>query len=112
MRFLATFALFSGLVLLSNNGLLGQEKKDKVKGQLPPNWGKLELTAEQKSEIYKIQSKFKGELKKLKEQEMELRAEEKRQMVKILTPVQKKKLEELAIGSKDKEKAPAKDPKK
>jgi Spy/CpxP family protein refolding chaperone len=109
MRILAALVLMSCIAFLSSDGLMSQEKKDpapKVKGTLPSGWGKLELTADQKSAIYKVQAKYKEELKKLKEKEDELKAEERREMVKLLTPGQKKKLEEAATGETGSKDAP------
>ena len=47
------------LVVAAGGGfLLGQDSKDggKVRGQLPPNWGKLGLTDKQKQTVYRIQA--------------------------------------------------------
>jgi Spy/CpxP family protein refolding chaperone len=111
MRIVAAFVLLAGIAFLCSDGLMSQEKRDtpapKVKGALPSGWGKLELTADQKSAIYKVQAKYKEELKKLKEKEDELKLEERREMVKLLTPEQKKKLEDAATGETTKS-----DPKK
>jgi hypothetical protein len=108
MRLFAAGILLAGIAFLGSNGVQSQEKKDpKVRGALPPGWGKLELSADQKAAIHKVQLKYKDELKKLKEKEDELKAEERREMVKLLTPEQKKKLEEMATGEKSKD-----DPKK
>ena len=110
MRLLSAFALLSGMVLLASNGLYSQEKKDppKVKGVLPPGWAKLDLTAEQKVNIYKTQAKYKEDIAKLEEKVKELKTEERREMVKFLTPEQKKKLEESVIGESSKDKTPPK----
>jgi hypothetical protein len=99
MRFVIAFALLAGIALLSGNGLYSQEKKDtKVKGILPPGWTKLELTAEQKAAIYKVQAKYKEDIAKLEEKVKEAKAEERKEMVQLLTPEQKKKLLDLATG--------------
>jgi Spy/CpxP family protein refolding chaperone len=100
MRIVAAFALLAGIAFVSFGGLMSQEKKDppKTKGTLPRNWGKLELSADQKQAIYKVKVKYKEELQKLKEKEDQLKADELREMVKLLTPQQKKKLEELTTG--------------
>ena len=67
-RALAGCALLATLALLSSDGVLSQEKKDKakVKGQLPQGWSKLDLTAAQKEEIYKINADSKEKVDKLK----------------------------------------------
>ena len=65
---LCLLALLGAMFVLSG-GLVGQEKKKddpkkkddspvKAKGMLPPNWGKLGLSDEQKQKIYKIQNKY------------------------------------------------------
>ena len=101
MRFFAVLLLLAGIVLATNNGLQSQEKKDPpkaVKGQLPQNWGKLDLTADQKQAIYKVQAKYKDEIAKMEEKIKEKQAEQIREMVKLLTDEQKKKLQEIATG--------------
>jgi Spy/CpxP family protein refolding chaperone len=100
MRVISAFVLLAGIVLLASNGLYSQEKKDppKIKGTLPPGWAKLELTAEQKLNIYKTMAKYKEDIAKMEEKIKEMKLEERREMVKFLTPEQKKKLEEAATG--------------
>src|SRR5580692_2832642 len=104
MRIIASCLLFSGMILLTSNGLYSQDKKDdpapKVKVALPSGWGKLDLTADQKASIHKVQIKYKEEIDKLKDKIKEMQTEEKQEMVKLLTPEQKKKLTELATGDK------------
>ena len=105
MRFLTALALLAGIVLVSGNGSFSQDKKEtgKTKGQLPANWGKLDLSAEQKQAIYKVQAKYKDDIAKLKDKIKEVETEERQEMAKLLTPDQKKKLQELATGEKSKE---------
>lgn len=113
MRFFAAAALLAGFAFFSNNGVQSQEKKEpKTKGSLPQGWSRLDLTADQKSAIYKVQTKFKEEIKKLKEKEEELKSEERREMVKLLTADQKKRLEEIATGEKSKDEVKKDDGKK
>jgi hypothetical protein len=104
-------ALFSCLLVLSG-GLVGQDKKDepkkddppvKVKGTLPQNWKKLGLTDAQVQEVYKVQSKYNEEIAKLDAKIKELKAARDKEEKAILTPEQKKRLEEILIG-KDKDK--------
>ena len=103
MRFLVALLLLAGIVLATNSGLQSQDKKDppKVKGMLPTNWGKLDLSADQKSAIYKIQAKYKEDIAKMKAAIEEKEAEQLREMVKVLTDDQKKKLQALATGGKE-----------
>lgn len=106
MRIVFALALFAGIVCVSSSSLLSQDKKEApklTKGQLPANWGKLELTQDQKSAIYKVQAKYKEEIAKLQDTIKEKQLEERREMVKLLTPEQKKMLEQLATGETTKE---------
>ena len=112
------FALLTGLLVLSG-GSIGQDakpkedpkkddkKKDdpapKVKGQLPPNWGKLGLSDTQVQEIYKIQNKYGAEIDKLQAQIDDLKAKRTKDTKAVLTADQKKRLEEILTG-KDKDK--------
>jgi Spy/CpxP family protein refolding chaperone len=114
-------ALFSALLVLSA-GSFGQDPKSKedpkttdkktdgkdeptgkLKGQLPPNWKKLGLTDVQVQDIYKVQGKYRDEIAKLRAKIAELEAARDKEEKAILTPDQKKRLEEILIG-KDKEK--------
>ena len=97
-------------VALMAVGLLsGDDKKDspkdtpvKAKGQLPPNWGKLSLDAEQKQTIYKIQGEYRAKIGPLEQQIKKLRQEEKKELEMVLTDAQKARLREILTG-----KAPA-----
>jgi hypothetical protein len=64
-----------GLALVMCTLAVAQDKKPddkkpddpaKVKGQLPPNWGKIGLTADQKQDVYKINAKYTTKIEKLK----------------------------------------------
>ena len=119
-RALAGCALLATLVVLSSDGLMSQEKKDKakegkIKGQLPQGWTKLDLTAAQKEEIYKINADAKEKLDRLQAEMDKLRADTAKKRVAVLTDEQKKKLAEMVTGeSKEasKEKSKAKEPDK
>jgi Spy/CpxP family protein refolding chaperone len=109
MRFARAFSVcmfLLGLGLLSADSLQGQDKKDKEKskGQLPANWGKLGLTDEQKVNIYKVQGEYKDKIDKLREEVKKLQAEERKKMAAFLTDDQKKKLAELSGIEDSKEK--------
>jgi Spy/CpxP family protein refolding chaperone len=109
----ALFALLGGLIVLSTGNLVGQdtkkddpkttEKKDdpKAKGFLPQNWGKLGLTEAQKQDVYKIQNKYNADIDKLETQIRELKSARDKEMKAVLTPEQKKRLEDILLG-KDK----------
>jgi hypothetical protein len=109
-----------GMALIASTGSSGDKKDSKpgkAKGQLPPGWTKLGLTVEQKSSIYTIMGTYKKKIMALEEQIKDLRAQEKTEMVGVLTADQKDQLRRLAVGDdtpKDKsDKAPpGKDDKK
>jgi Spy/CpxP family protein refolding chaperone len=109
--------LLGGLLMLSAEGFAGQEakkddpkaKKDeptgKMKGKLPANYKKLGLSDAQVQEIYKIDAKYTAELALLKAKEDELKATRDKDVRAVLTPEQKKRLEEIQTGKeKDKDK--------
>jgi len=110
-----TLALLGGLIVLSG-GLVGQEAKKedpkgtttkkedpaaKFKGQLPANYKKLGLTDEQVQSVYKIQGKYATELGQLRAKEDELKATRDKEVKGVLTPEQKKRLDDILTG-KDK----------
>ena len=64
----------------------------KAKGTLPAGWKKLDLTAKQKDAIYTVMGTYKTKIKALEMQIKELKDEEHREMVKLLTDAQKKQL--------------------
>ncbi len=76
----------------------------KVKGQLPPNFGKLGLSTEQRQKVLRVRADYKGKIQELQQKIERLRAEQKEAEEAVLTPEQKKKLRELRTG----EKAPSK----
>lgn len=105
MRLASALLLLAGLLLLSSNGLFSQEAKDppsKVKGILPAYYGKIGLADDQKAAIYKIQAKYRDEIKKLEDKIAETRADERREMDKVLTAEQRQKLIEAITGEKGK----------
>ena len=77
------------------NAQTGTEDKGdtkKAKGTLPAGWKKLDLTAKQKDAIYTVMGTYKTKIKALEMQIKELKDEEYREMVKLLTDAQKKQL--------------------
>ncbi|AWM38067.1 hypothetical protein GobsT_38480 [Gemmata obscuriglobus] len=114
------FALFTVLVVLSGNGLIGQDaKKDekkteapkkldkadepaaKAKGVLPANWKRLGLSDSQVQDVYKVQGKYNSEIDKLESKIKEIKAARDKDLKALLTPEQKKRLEDIQTG-KDK----------
>jgi hypothetical protein len=76
----------------------GDEPPAKIKGVLPMNWGKIGLSEEQKQTIYRIQGKYGAEIDKLEAKIKELKATRDKEMKAVLTPEQKKRLEEILLG--------------
>jgi hypothetical protein len=103
----ALLALFTCLLVLSG-GSIGQDKKEdkksdpapKVKGTLPANWGKLGLSDTQVQDIYKVRNKYNDEIAKLKAKITELETTRDKESKAILTPDQKKRLEEILLKDK------------
>lgn len=103
--------LASVLGLVIGGFVFAQDKKDpkdpppKARGQLPPNWGKLGLTDEQKQKIYTAQAKYKEQIDKLQAQIANLKGDEKKELEAVLTADQKKRLVEIltkGIGDPEK----------
>lgn len=107
-------ALFAGLLVLSG-GTVGQDAKSKeeprktakkddppgrVKGVLPRNWGKVGLSDAQVQNIYRIQNKYNEEIDKLEAKIKELKAQRDKEAKDVLTPDQKKRLDEILLKGK------------
>ncbi|HEX4588513.1 MAG TPA: hypothetical protein VH120_01195 [Gemmataceae bacterium] len=110
MKQLRLLAVAAGLVIVSAPWVAGQDAgkpatKDstgKMRGQLPPNWGKLGLSDEQKQKVYSAQAKYRDKIDSLKKQIADLQDKEKKEMEDVLTAAQKTRLREIMSG-----KAPA-----
>ena len=87
-----------GMALLVGAGAGQDTKKDKAKGFLPPGWKELELTGDQKEKAYKVLNDYKTKINDLKEAEKKLKTEERAELFKILTDVQKEQLKKIAVG--------------
>jgi Spy/CpxP family protein refolding chaperone len=107
-RFLAAGAIVAAIFLLSSDGVISQDRKDapKIKGQIPPGWGKLNLTAAQKQSIYAIQSEYKEKIQKLEDEIAALKTEQQKKMVAVLTAEQKKQLTAGLTGEGDAKERP------
>jgi Spy/CpxP family protein refolding chaperone len=100
-KFLAA-TLFSATLLLTVHGTLSQEPKQpepkaqaKFKGQIPMYWGQIGLSDEQKQKIYAIQAKHNTEIDKLEQQIKSIKETMNKERLEILTPDQKKRLEDI-----------------
>ncbi len=76
-------------------GVIFAQDTGKKKGILPPNYGKIGLTDEQKQDIYKILAKYKGEGDELSLKLKELNIKRSLEIEKILNEDQKKALKKL-----------------
>ena len=103
-RALAGCTLLATLVLLSSDGVLSQDKKDKapakIKGQLPQGWGDLGLSAAQKESVYKLNAEYKEKVDKLEDEIKKVRAELAKKRLALLTDEQRKKWRDT-IGGED-----------
>jgi hypothetical protein len=99
-------AVLTALLVLGG-GSVGQEKKEvkkddpatpKAKGFLPPNYSKLGLTDTQKQDVYNIQAKYNTKIDEYEAKIRELKAARDKEVKAVLTPEQKKRLEEILLG--------------
>jgi Spy/CpxP family protein refolding chaperone len=87
------------VVLLGGPGASGQDAKEpaaKERGQLPQGWKKIGLSDKQVEKIYSIQGEYRSKIYKLAVEIKKLRAEQRREMFRVLTEDQKAKLRKLA----------------
>lgn len=76
----------TAVVCLALGAGIAQEKPT---GRLPPGFGKLGLSEEQKQKIYKIQAEYEAKIQALRAQLKKLEEEERAQIFSVLTPQQK-----------------------
>ncbi|HVL14926.1 MAG TPA: hypothetical protein VM529_20315 [Gemmata sp.] len=98
--------LLCGVLVLSG-GLFGQEKKQdvkneeppaKIKGVLPQGWAKIGLSEDQVQTVYRINQKYDTEIRKLEAKIAELKSSRDKERKGVLTPEQKKRLEDILLG--------------
>jgi hypothetical protein len=102
--------------------LLGEDKKSAkepiiVSKRLPTHYKDLGLSQKQKNQIYRIHGKYQTEIQELYDKIKELRAQEKVDCERVLTPAQKARLRELLVGTdkgkgEEDDDVPVKTPKK
>ena len=112
MNYVRCAILVLSIALLAVASTSGQDKKaDKdepaAKVKLPPYWGKLGLSDEQKEKYYKVHAAYKSKIDDLEKKLKEMKAEQKEEENKVLTEQQRAKYRELVLG----EKLPEKDKK-
>ena len=103
LKFVAVAFLLAGLCSPWAAGNPADDKSDKapdakMRGTLPPNWGKLSLSEKQKQDIYKIQNDAHAKIDALQKQIDDAKAAERKDMEKVLTPAQKERLKEILAG--------------
>lgn len=82
-----------------------KEKKEDVKKsspRLPNNFGKLGLNPAQKNQIYTIQALHNGQVDALEEQIKQLKQKRDAEILEVLSPAQKEKLDTLLADAKKK----------
>jgi len=79
-------------------------KTKTTKGRLPPYYGKLPVTDEQKGKIYEIEASFAPKIKDLRDQLDALEAQRDEQIKAVLTPDQLDKLKAMTAEAKGKRK--------
>ena len=107
IRFIAAAFIFALLLSPWATATRADDKSakapdSKLRGQLPQNWNKLGLSDKQKQDVYKVQNEYGSKIDALRKQIDDLRASERKEMEKVLTPAQKERLREILAG-----KAPA-----
>jgi len=75
------------------------QPKNKLKGRLPNNYGKIGVTSEQRQKIYKIQAKYRDQMEVLQKQLQDLRKQRDAEVHGVLTDKQKKLLSDLSSKS-------------
>lgn len=69
--------------------------KSKARGRLPAQYGKLNLSGEQRDKIYTVQAKYRPEFQELQKKFQELRKKQDGEIQAVLSDNQKKQLESL-----------------
>jgi hypothetical protein len=75
-----------------------KDQPSKVKGSLPPHFGKLGLSSEQKQQVLKLKKMYTDQIDALKQQIQDLQDKEKAEIDKVLTDEQKAHLKQLKLG--------------
>lgn len=97
------------VVLVASSLLVAQDAKKpaKAKNRLPTNYGKLDLSEEQRTKIYGVQASYDPKIDDLTAQLNALKAKQTSEIEAILKPEQLKKLTELRAAAKAKSAADA-----
>jgi Spy/CpxP family protein refolding chaperone len=84
-----------------DNAPAKDEPKTKLKGTLPANFGKLNLSDSQKQQIYRLQAKYAEQIEALEKQIEKIRAERNESYRNVLTKAQRDRLDEIRRGTKE-----------
>jgi Spy/CpxP family protein refolding chaperone len=79
-------------------------KRVRARGRLPDHYGEV-VTEEQREKIYEIQEEYRPKIEPLETQLKALKDERDAKIAAVLTPEQKKKVEEADANAKEKAKA-------
>lgn len=94
-RSLKGLILVAGLALMLSCGKAQEKREEKKRGFLPPNYGKLGLSNEQKQKIYGIQSKYKSDIEELNKKIKKASEDQRLEIFGVLSNDQKEKLMEI-----------------
>jgi Spy/CpxP family protein refolding chaperone len=83
------------VLLVSSGWLLGDDPKTTTKGRLPTGWTKLGLSADQRTQLYKVESEYQQKIEPLQQQIEKLRQQQRSDMLKVLTDAQRTRLREI-----------------
>jgi len=103
-----------GLALVVGVGTSGDAKKDKEPGKgktpnLPPGWKALMLSKDQTAKVHVIMADYKDKIDELNKKVGELKAQERADMIKVLTDEQKALYLKGLTGEDSKDKKGEKD---
>jgi len=90
-----------GNTTAKDNAQTKEEPKTKLKGTLPANFGKLNLSDSQKQQIYRLQANYAEQIEALEKQIEKTRAERNEAYRKVLTKAQRDRLDEIRRGTKE-----------
>ena len=83
----------------------GKKKRKKARGRLPNYYKKSGVTKKQTEQIYSIQVSYREKIESLEEQLADLKAKRSAEIEAILTPEQKKKVEQFQEAARKKREA-------
>ncbi len=94
---LVCFTIVGGLLIAQE---AKQDPPPKLKGMLPPNYGKLGLSEEQKQAIFKADAEFDAKIADAEAKIKQLKNDKRQAIEKVLTAQQKEQLKKILLGEK------------